>query len=393
MDPAPPPQEPHVRHIAWNGLSLSVPPDWQPHDVEHHFLSLARHGRTTLECAWRPDPAEFSIPRRRAALERQNRRLPGFTADPRRVPARWAQVLAALRPRLTYVPFAWHGGCGALCHDAEARCIIEVRFPAGPVAVQQTAKGTTARDTQASRDSHDAHDPQGTHDAQDTHGACGACGIHDAHDDRGVHDAGSRGGRKTTAPGPAPAITRMHAPQPDEAALLEAASVLTSLRLYPRHESVPFRLHDLELSAPPGFALRDFTFRPGLCALHFRRGADTLSVERLSPANVVLQGLPLRHWAARRAGLDTREVHARAPHCQPLHARESAFWQRTSRRPLLGTLTMLRGLSRTIIHEEGAAWLVGDENKLMAVCLCSTAGPAPETMAALCASLHAIETD
>ncbi|WMW65179.1 hypothetical protein [Nitratidesulfovibrio liaohensis] len=355
MDPAPPPQEPHVRHIAWNGLSLSVPPDWQPHDVEHHFLSLARHGRTTLECAWRPDPAEFSIPRRRAALERQNRRLPGFTADPRRVPARWAQVLAALRPRLTYVPFAWHGGCGALCHDDEARCNVEVRFLAEP-ATPSNAQG--AQDTQDTQDDRDSH-----------------------------------GGRRTASPGAALAVTRLHAPQPAEAALLEAASVLATLRLHPRHEAVPFRLHDLELSAPAGFALRDFTFRPGLCALHFRRGADTLSVERLSPANVVLQGLPLRHWAARRAGLDTREVHARAPHYHPHNARESAFWQRIARRPLFGSLPMLRGLSRGAMHEEGAAWLVGDENKLMAVCLCSIGSPAPDTMAALCASLRVIETD
>uniref|UniRef100_B8DRF0 Uncharacterized protein n=1 Tax=Nitratidesulfovibrio vulgaris (strain DSM 19637 / Miyazaki F) TaxID=883 RepID=B8DRF0_NITV9 len=361
MDPVPPLPEPLARHIAWNGLSLTVPPDWQPHDVEHHFLSLARHGRTTLECAWQPDPAEFSIPRRRAALERQNRRLPGFTADPRRVPARWAQVLAALRPRLTYVPFAWHGGCGALCHDGAARCNVEVRFPAGPSAAPQV------------------HDAPGTADIPDSPHA--------------TDTSGSRGVGQTHGHGAVPAITRLHAPQPDEAALLEAASVLTTLRLHPRHEAMPFRLHDLELSAPAGFTLRDFTFRPGLCALHFRRGADTLSVERLSPANVVLQGLPLRHWAARRTGLDTREVHARAPHCQPPRARESAFWQRTARRSLLGTLPVLRGLSRGTIHEQGAAWLVGDENKLVTVCLCSTAGPTPDTLAALCASLRVIETD
>ncbi|MBG3879033.1 hypothetical protein FVW20_19050 [Desulfovibrio oxamicus] len=363
MDPAPPPPEPHARHIAWNGLSLSVPYDWQPHAVELHFLSLARHGRATLECAWGPDPAEFSIPRRRAALERQNRRLPGFTADPRRVPARWAQVLATLRPRLTYVPFSWHGGCGALCHDDEARCIIEVRFPAGPAMAQAGRNAPTGRDV-----------PEG-------HGGPGG------HDVPGMH------GVRDTEASDAPPITRLHAPQPDEAALLEAAAVLSSLRLHPRHEAVPFRLHDLELSAPAGFALRDFTFRPGLCALHFRRGADTLSVERLSPANVVLQGLPLRHWAARRAGLDTREVHARSPHCRPPRTRETAFWQRTDRRPLFGALPVLRRLSRGAIHEEGAAWLVGDENKLMAVCLCSTGGPAPETMAALCASLRLIVTD
>ncbi len=364
MDPAPPSPEPHLRHIAWNGLSLSVPHDWQPHDVEHHFLSLARHGRTTLECAWRPDPAEFSIPRRRAALERQNRRLPGFTADPRRVPARWAQVLAALRPRLTYVPFAWHGGCGALCHDGAARCNIEVRFPAGPAAAP---------------DDRDAH---GGPKARKDHDAPAVLDAHTAHD-----------GKNAAETGATPPVTRLHAPQPDEASLLEAASVLTTLRLHPRHEAVPFRLHDLELAAPAGFALRDFTFRPGLCALHFRRGADTLSVERLAPANVVLQGLPLRHWAARKAGLDTREVHARLPHCQPNRARESAFWQRVARRTLLGALPMLRGLARAAIHEEGAAWLVGDANKLVAVCLCSTGGPVPDIMAALCASLRIIETD
>ncbi|MDR3045428.1 MAG: hypothetical protein LBU75_14370 [Desulfovibrio sp.] len=350
-----------MRHIAWNGLSLSVPCDWQPHDVEHHFLSLTRHGRTTLECAWRPDPAEFSIARRRAALERQNRRLPGFTADPRRVPARWAQVLAALRPRLTYVPFAWHGGCGALCHDGEAHCIIDVRFPARPATGPQPPNA---------HDAHDGHDGHNGHDG------------HDGHD-----------GGETAEPGATPALTRLHAPQPDEAALLQAASVLTTLRLHARHEAVPFRLHDLEFSAPAGFVLRDFTVRPGLCALHFRRGADTLSVERLSPANVVLQGLPLRHWAARRAGLDTREVHARAPHCQPPRARESAFWQRVARRPLFGALPVLRGLSRGTTHEEGAAWLVGDENKLVTICLSSTGAPAPDTMAALCASLRVIETD
>lgn len=337
MDPAPPPSEPHLRRIAWNGLSLSAPPDWQPADVEHHFLALSRHGRTALECAWRPDPAEFSVPRRRAALERQNRRLPGFTADPRRVPARWAQVLAALRPRLAYVPFAWHGGCGALCHDAEALCTVEIRFPAG--------------------------------------------------------NAAAHGGGGTAGPGTTPAVTRLHAPEPDEAALLEAAAVLATLRLHPRHEAMPYRLHDMELSVPPGFALRDFTFRPGLCALRFRRGADTLSVERLSPANVVLQGLPLRHWAARRAGVDTREVRSRLPYCQPPRARETAAWQRTLRRPLLGALPVLRGLSRGPTREEGAAWLIGGENKLVTVCLRSAGQPEPEAMAALCGSLHVIEED
>ncbi len=355
MDPAPPSSAPHVRRIAWNGISLSAPSDWQPADVEAHFLSLARHGRIALECAWRPDPADFSIPRRRAALERQNRRLPGFTADPRRVPARWAQVLAALRPRLTYVPFAWHGGCGVLGHDGEAGSCIQVRFPSLPATAPAPA---VSPDPPAAPASPDAHDSRET--------------------------AGFR---------TAPAITRLHPPQPDEAALLEAAAVLSTLRLHPRHKAAPFRLHDLELSVPAGFALRTFTFRPGLCALHFRRGADTLSIERLSPANVVLQGLPLRHWAARRAGLDTREVHSRLPHCQPPRAREAAFWQRVARHSLLGALPMLRGLARTTTHEEGAAWLVGDENKLLAICLRCAEGPDTDAMAALCASLHLIETD
>ncbi len=80
MDPAPA----HPNHtcdgLAWNGISLSVPTTWHPADVEHHFLSLAPARRSHAECAWRPDPTEFSTPRRRAALERQNRRLPGFTA-------------------------------------------------------------------------------------------------------------------------------------------------------------------------------------------------------------------------------------------------------------------------------------------------------------------------
>lgn len=351
MDPAP--SEPHVRHLAWNGISLSVPDDWRPADVEHHFLSLARHGRIMLECAWRPDPAEFSAPRRRAALERQNRRLPGFTADPRRVPARWAQVLAALRPRLAYVPFAWHGGCGALCHDALALCSIEVRFPLRP-SLLAAAADTSGLNTVA---------PDAT-------------------------DAAGQG--RTAA---APTISRLHAPEPDEAALLEAAMVLATLRLHSGREAIPFRLHDVGMEVPPGFALRDFTFRPGLCALHFRRDADTLTVERLAPANVVLQGVPLRHWAARRAGVDTREVRSRLPHCQPPRAKETAAWQRVLRRPLLGALPVIGRLARGDMHEAGAAWLIADENKLVSVCLRSAGQPAPDTLAALCASLHVLDTE
>ena len=368
MDPAPAPSEPHLRRLAWNGISLSVPDDWRPTDVEHHFLSLARHGRIMLECAWRPDPAEFSIPRRRAALERQNRRLPGFTADPRRVPARWAQVLAALRPRLAYVPFAWIGGCGALCHDASARCSIEVRFLLAP-SPRPDAMDTPAPDTS----SPDAIGPN----------LIGPDSI-------GPDAAKAMSRRPAPA---APAVSRLHAPEPDEAALLEAATVLTTLRLHSGREAMPFRLYDLGMDVPPGFTLRDFTFRPGLCALHFRRDADTLTVERLSPANVVLQGVPLRHWAARRAGVDTREVRARLPHCQPHRAKEAAAWQRVLRRPLLGALPVIGRLARGDMHETGAAWLVADENKLVSVCLRSAGQPAPATLAALCASLHVLDTE
>lgn len=373
MDPAPAPSEPHLRRLAWNGISLSVPDDWRPADVEHHFLSLARHGRIMLECAWRPDPTEFSTPRRRAALERQNRRLPGFTADPRRVPARWAQVLATLRPRLAYVPFAWLGGCGALCHDASARCSIEVRFLLAP-SPRTDDMGTTGPDTS----SPDTAAP--TSISPCTFGP-----------DAISPDAAKalRRGRAAAAP----AVSRLHAPEPDEAALLEAATVLTTLRLHSRREAMPFRLHDLGLDVPPGFTLRDFTFRPGLCALHFRRDADTLTVERLSPANVVLQGVPLRHWAARRAGVDTREVRSHLPHCQPPRAKEAAAWQRVLRRPLLGALPVIGRLARGDMHETGAAWLVADENKLVTVCLRSAGQPAPATLAALCASLHVLDTE
>lgn len=373
MDPAPAPSEPHLRRLAWNGISLSVPDDWHPADVEHHFLSLARHGRIMLECAWRPDPTEFSTPRRRAALERQNRRLPGFTADPRRVPARWAQVLATLRPRLAYVPFAWLGGCGALCHDASARCSIEVRFLLAP-SPRTDDMGTTGPDTS----SPDTAAP--TSISPCTFGP-----------DAISPDAAKalRRGRAAAAP----AVSRLHAPEPDEAALLEAATVLTTLRLHSRREAMPFRLHDLGLDVPPGFTLRDFTFRPGLCALHFRRDADTLTVERLSPANVVLQGVPLRHWAARRAGVDTREVRSHLPHCQPPRAKEAAAWQRVLRRPLLGALPVIGRLTRGDMHETGAAWLVADENKLVTVCLRSAGQPAPATLAALCASLHVLDTE
>jgi hypothetical protein len=362
-----------LRRLAWNGISLSVPDDWRPADVEHHFLSLARHGRIMLECAWRPDPTEFSTPRRRAALERQNRRLPGFTADPRRVPARWAQVLATLRPRLAYVPFAWLGGCGALCHDASARCSIEVRFLLAP-SPRTDDMGTTGPDTS----SPDTAAP--TSISPCTFGP-----------DAISPDAAKalRRGRAAAAP----AVSRLHAPEPDEAALLEAATVLTTLRLHSRREAMPFRLHDLGLDVPPGFTLRDFTFRPGLCALHFRRDADTLTVERLSPANVVLQGVPLRHWAARRAGVDTREVRSHLPHCQPPRAKEAAAWQRVLRRPLLGALPVIGRLTRGDMHETGAAWLVADENKLVTVCLRSAGQPAPATLAALCASLHVLDTE
>ncbi|WP_230404599.1 hypothetical protein [Nitratidesulfovibrio sp. HK-II] len=352
-----------MRRLAWNGISLSVPGDWRPADVEHHFLSLARHGRIMLECAWRPDPAEFSTPRRRAALERQNRRQPGFTADPRRVPARWAQVLAALRPRLAYVPFAWLGGCGALCHDAAARCSIEVRFLLAP------SPRTEGMDTPGP----DASSP-------------------DAIGPDPISPDAANSLRRGRAPA-APAVSRLHAPEPDEAALLQAATVLTTLRLHSGREAMPFRLHDLGLDVPPGFTLRDFTFRPGLCALHFRRDADTLTVERLSPANVVLQGVPLRHWAARRAGVDTGEVRSRLPHCQPPRAKEAAAWQRVLRRPLLGALPVIGRLARGDMHETGAAWLVADENKLVSVCLRSAGQPAPATLAALCASLHVLDTE
>lgn len=68
-----------------------------------------------------------------------------------------------------------------------------------------------------------------------------------------------------------------------------ALAWLASLRLFPQGQPLPFDVFDITARIPAGFVLESFFFKPGHFGLTFARKRAQLALERLGPADVILE--------------------------------------------------------------------------------------------------------
>lgn len=76
--------------------------------------------------------------------------------------------------------------------------------------------------------------------------------------------------------------------------------VLESLDWIPRDAWRSWRCFDLSFETPPGAALTRASFRPGVFRIEFTLGSTSFVVERLAPADVLLDGADLESWLSAR---------------------------------------------------------------------------------------------
>lgn len=165
--------------------------------------------------------------------------------------------------------------------------------------------------------------------------------------------------------------------------------ILRSLSLAPSGTPVTTRIYDLACTAPAGYELRSFVFHPGHFWLEFRRAGATLAIDRYAPANVLLNGLPLRHWVTRHYGLPIEELSSDVP-CKPAAAGDIVRWTTDRCRPLLGRVPIVRSFRGVRQHEAGAAWLVEHENKLLSVRMRDSGTVFYDDLTALCSTVEII---
>lgn len=143
-------------------------------------------------------------------------------------------------------------------------------------------------------------------------------------------------------------------------------AVLASLGVSVPGTPVPFAIHDMQFSVPAGYALEKAEFNPGNTCLRFSRDRCTLTVQRLTPANVVLQGQPFRAWIQ-----ETQDVplsHIRKDKTTlPQGAHKRYLWRTTPRPSLLQRLSCFRNGLKSARAMQGTAWVADDENKLLLV--------------------------
>ncbi len=97
--------------------------------------------------------------------------------------------------------------------------------------------------------------------------------------------------------GDPPGLAAMLFPTPPPADLLRPLCL--SLALTPATRWRQWSCYDIAFETPPGYLLGEAVFRQGHFRLQFRQGAATLTLERLAPADVLLDSRSLREWVDR----------------------------------------------------------------------------------------------
>lgn len=142
-------------------------------------------------------------------------------------------------------------------------------------------------------------------------------------------------------------------------------NVLASLQMVPSKGPLPFDIFDIHFTLPFGYELRRSEFRPGHTCLEFGFGMSTLTVCRITPANVVLQGQPFRAWLHDEMDVPLAIIRKDKEHL-PEGARKRYQWQLVQEPSFMRRLSLFRAGKRRG-HKRGTAWIVEDENKLVVV--------------------------
>ncbi|UZP67261.1 hypothetical protein N1030_16955 [Desulfovibrio mangrovi] len=142
--------------------------------------------------------------------------------------------------------------------------------------------------------------------------------------------------------------------------------VLNSMSMALPGAPVPYAINDLQFLAPAGYTLAKAEFKPGLSELDFTDGRCTLSIKRLAPANVVLQGQPFRVWI--RDTMDTPLENIRKEKAGlPDGSRKRYRWHKETRPNLLQRLSLFANGKKKTRTIQGTAWIVENENKMLMV--------------------------
>ena len=119
--------------LAWNGVGLRVPDEWEPAGLERDGLLLECDGRPACELKWNPVRGTFSFDRHMKKLSRGHKGVGLLPADPSDTPAAWAEATAALEQSgLRLKSFLWQTdadrGLGAVLHHPATGLAALVQF-------------------------------------------------------------------------------------------------------------------------------------------------------------------------------------------------------------------------------------------------------------------------
>lgn len=125
---------PEVPSIAWNGISIRAPLEWEPSILERDFMRLEQDGRSVAELKWRRVRGRFSVRRHIRRLDRKSggAQIREFSPGPD-----WEAAAEALRGSgFAVTLLEWDGAAGAVLHSPATGLAVLAQFP-------QTAEGAS----------------------------------------------------------------------------------------------------------------------------------------------------------------------------------------------------------------------------------------------------------
>jgi hypothetical protein len=117
------------QRLAWNGLALSVPRDWELTALGMRHLVLADGAGVIMECKWNRVTGRFDLDRHLRKLAKTLGAL-----DPMEPPPAWRPALGSFTARV----FRLADGCGALLFCPQCRTASLVRFAGAAASETET---------------------------------------------------------------------------------------------------------------------------------------------------------------------------------------------------------------------------------------------------------------
>ena len=114
--------------VAWNGLSLRVPPQWEVSSLARSYLQLDDEVGPALELKWQQIKGLFSFKTHLKKLSRLSTSTPGVNFQEIPLPQEWQQALRNFEVK----SFGWHStevsGKGAILYCSECQNAILLQF-------------------------------------------------------------------------------------------------------------------------------------------------------------------------------------------------------------------------------------------------------------------------